>query len=94
MLANQRDVLAVKKTKAMDVTGIDTGYGHANAKYWEEMEAQKTKAKAVVTYLSETDPNNLISLRVGSGNFPTTTPLTVQTDLSGFNDIVKPASAA
>jgi len=94
VLANQRDVLAVKKTKAMDVTGIDTGYGHANAKYWEEMEAQKTKAKAVVTYLSETDPNNLISLRVGSGNFPTTTPLTVQTDLSGFNDIVKPASAA
>lgn len=93
-LAHQRDVLAVKKTKAMDVSGIATGYGLANERYWGEVDARRAKVKEVITDLTGTDYGQIISVQVSQDETPTPMSFAVQTDLSGFVGSLTPASTA
>jgi len=91
-LAEQRDVLAIKKTKALDVTNIETGYGYAGQKYWNDVDARREAVKKKVWELTETNPNNFISLDISEDKTPLS--LSVQTDLSGFVENLTPANAA
>ena len=93
-LTNQRDILAVKKRKDMDVSEINPGYGYAGERYWEERDARMAETKEVVTELTETKSKNVISLKVRSDGDTTPISFSVQTDLSGFVDSITPADAA
>ena len=93
-LTHQRDVLAVKKRKDMNVSEINPGYGYAVERYWEERDARSAESKEVVTKLIETKSNNVISLKVRTVGDTTPISFAIQTDLSGFVDSITPADAA
>ena len=93
-LTHQRDVLAVKKRKDMEVSEISTGYGYASERYWEERDERWTQTKAVATKLIETRSNDVIPLKVGAFGDMTPISMSIQTDLSGFVDSITPADAA
>jgi len=93
-LTNQRDVLAVKKRKDMDVSEINSGYGYARERYWEERDARNAETKEVITELTETTSNNVISLKVRTEGDTTPISFSIQTDLSGLVDSITPADAA
>lgn len=93
-LTNQRDILAVKKHKDMDVSEINTGYGYAVERYWDERDARSAETKKVVTELTETKRKNVISLDLKTDGNTTPVYFSVQTDLSGFVDSITPADAA
>lgn len=93
-LASQREVLAVKKTKKMDVTNIQTGYGYASKRYWEEFDAKNGEVKEVITTVTNAETKNFISVKITSPDDNTPIPLTIQTDLKGFVEGLTPASAA
>lgn len=93
-LTNQRDVLAVKKQKDMDVSDIITGYGYANERYWEERDARWTQTKKLVIDLAEEKSSNVISLKVKTDGDTTPNSFSIQTDLSGFEGTITPADAA
>ena len=93
-LTNQRDILAVKKRKDMDVSEINPGYGYAGERYWEERDARMAETKEVVTELTETKSKNVISLEVRTDGDTTPISFSVQTDLSGFVGSITPADAA
>ena len=93
-LTNQRDILAVKKHKDMDVSDIITGYGYAGERYWEERDARWAKTKKLVTDLTKEKSPNVISLKVRTDGDTTPPSFSIQTDLSGFVDSITPADAA
>jgi len=93
-LANQRDVLAVKKRKDMDISDINAGYGYAVDKYWEERDAKWGKTKELVTELVKVKSENVISLGIRMDGDTTPISYSVQTDLSEFVGSITPADAA
>ena len=93
-LADQREVLAVKKVKSMDVSNINTGYGFANEQYWKEFDAKQIRAKEVITKLVETDSENAIQVEIKEQFGTPSGTFTIQSNLSDLKDLVTPASAA
>ena len=92
-LTSQREVLAVKKTKAMDVTHIETGYGYAAEKYWEEYDAKREEVKEVVTELAENDFDNIHTFMVNADDDKKPISFSIQTDLKASFNSITPAKA-
>jgi len=76
ILCNQRDILAVKKTKTLDVSAIATGHGSSLERMWARADAWKDREPKpeiiVSTTLSPEYPNEFTSYKTQiQFNFPT-----------------------
>lgn len=93
-LSQQRNVLAVKKTKNMNISAVNTGYGYASRKYWDDIEEKRIKSVDMVRELTQVEVKNLTSLNVMPADAITPISFSIQTDLSGVIDSLKSADAA
>lgn len=93
-LEHSRSVLAVRKTKGMEISSIKTGYGIAKEKYWDEVDAKDEQIKSKVTELTISLPQNSKTLNIESLENPKPISLSIQTDYSSFPDYVVPSKAA
>jgi len=76
ILCNQRDILAVKKTKTLDVSAIATGHGSSLERMWARADAWKDREPKpeiiASTTLSPEYPNEFTSYKTQiQFNFPT-----------------------
>lgn len=93
-LADYRNVLAVKKTKNLDITNLETGYGYAYEKYWEEVDIERKQAKEKLEEVTKIPQKDPIAVKVNLMDNSKPVSFAIQTDYSGFLDNITPADAA